>query len=74
MVNWSSVKPYALAAPQAIALCLFLVFPIALIAVVSFWEFNGYAMTPAFTLNNYAGIFTSDVTLKTYLNTFKFVG
>ena len=30
-------------------------------------------MVPAFTLDNYRGILTSDVTLKTYLNTFKFV-
>ena len=73
-MNWSTLKPYVLAAPQALALGLFLVFPIALIAVVSFWEFNGYSMTPAFTLDNYRGIFTSAVTLKTYLNTFKFVG
>ncbi|MEM9979923.1 MAG: ABC transporter permease, partial [Cyanobacteria bacterium P01_D01_bin.2] len=28
----------------------------------------------AFTLDNYIGIFTSDVTLRTYLNTLKFVG
>jgi putative spermidine/putrescine transport system permease protein len=42
--------------------------------VVSFWQFNGYSMVPAFTLDNYIGIFTSDVTLKTYLNTFKFLG
>ena len=72
--TWTNVKPYFLAMPQAIALGLFLVFPIVLIGVVSFWEFNGYSMTPAFTLDNYIGIFTSDVTLKTYLNTFKFVG
>ncbi|MEM0980521.1 MAG: ABC transporter permease [Cyanobacteria bacterium P01_H01_bin.58] len=70
---WTILKPYLLATPQAIALSLFLIFPIALIGVVSFWEFNGYSMTPAFTLDNYIGIFTSDVTLKTYLNTFKFV-
>jgi putative spermidine/putrescine transport system permease protein len=71
---WNTLKPYVLAAPQAIALALFLVFPIVMIGVVSFWEFTGYSMTPAFTLDNYIGIFTSDVTLKTYLNTFKFVG
>ncbi|MEO1093848.1 MAG: ABC transporter permease [Cyanobacteria bacterium J06638_28] len=70
---WIILKPYLLATPQAIALSLFLIFPIALIGVVSFWEFNGYSMTPAFTLDNYISIFTSDVTLKTYLNTFKFV-
>lgn len=72
--SWTVLKPYVLAAPQAIALAVFLIFPIALIGVVSFWEFNGYSMTPAFTLDNYVGIFTSDVTLRTYLNTFKFVG
>ncbi|MEM9906771.1 MAG: ABC transporter permease [Cyanobacteria bacterium P01_D01_bin.44] len=72
--TWTTLKPYLLATPQAIALAVFLVFPIALIGVVSFWEFNGYSMIPAFTLDNYIGIFTSDVTLKTYLNTFKFVG
>ncbi|ESA36416.1 abc transporter permease [Leptolyngbya sp. Heron Island J] len=71
---WTNLKPYFLAMPQALALGLFLIFPILLIGVVSFWEFNGYSMTPAFTLDNYIGIFTSDVTLKTYLNTFKFVG
>ena len=71
---WTTFKPYVLATPQAIALSLFLIFPIVLIGVVSFWEFNGYSMTPAFTLDNYIGIFTSDVTLRTYLNTFKFVG
>ena len=72
--TWTTLKPYLLATPQAIALALFLIFPIALIGVVSFWEFNGFSMTPAFTLDNYIGIFTSDVTLRTYLNTFKFVG
>ncbi|MEL6384224.1 MAG: ABC transporter permease [Cyanobacteria bacterium J06626_18] len=72
--SWTTLKPYLLATPQAIALSLFLIFPIALIGVVSFWEFNGFAMVPAFTLDNYIGIFTSDVTLRTYLNTFKFVG
>lgn len=71
--TWKALKPYVLITPQSLIFLLFLVFPIALIGVVSFWQFNGYSMTPAFTLDNYLGIFTSDVTLKTYLNTFKFV-
>ena len=53
---------------------MFLLFPIVMIGVVSFWEFTGYSMVPAFTLDNYIGIFTSSVTIKTYLNTFKFLG
>lgn len=72
--TWIRLKPYLLATPQAIALAVFLIFPIMLIGIVSFWEFNGYSMTPAFTLANYKGILTSEVTLRTYLNTFKFVG
>lgn len=59
--------------PQATVLLIFLVFPIALIVIVSFWQFNGYAMTPAFSFENYVNIFTSKVYLDTYMNTVKFV-
>ncbi|MGB7248344.1 MAG: ABC transporter permease [Phormidesmis sp.] len=71
--SWKTLQPYLLAAPQALILFMFLVFPIAMIFIVSFWQFNGYAMTPAFTLDNYVGVFTSSVSLSTYLNTFKYV-
>ncbi|PZV16096.1 MAG: ABC transporter permease [Leptolyngbya sp.] len=71
--TWKKLKPYALITPQTLVFLLFLVFPIVMIGVVSFWEFNGYSMTPAFTLDNYRGILTN-VTFKTYLNTFRFLG
>lgn len=71
--NSKALQPYLLATPQTLVFLLFLIFPIAAIVVVSFWNFNGFAMTPGFTLNNYLGIFTSRVYLATYLNTFKFV-
>jgi len=71
--TWKTLKPYLLISPQTLVFMLFLVFPIVMIGVVSFWQFNGYSMVPAFTLDNYRGILTSDVTLKTYLNTFKFM-
>lgn len=70
--NSKALQPYLLVAPQTLVFLLFLVLPIAAIIVVSFWNFNGFAMTPGFTLNNYLGIFTSKVYLATYLNTFKF--
>ena len=70
---WKTWQPYLLVAPQALVLLLFLVFPILTIFVVSFWSFNGYSMTPGFTLDNYIGVLASKVTLATYLNTFKFV-
>lgn len=72
--NWKSLQPYLLVAPQTLVFLLFLVFPIVTIFVVSFWSFNGYSMTPGFSLSNYLGIFTAKVYLATYLNTFKFVG
>ncbi|MBE9065734.1 ABC transporter permease [Leptolyngbya cf. ectocarpi LEGE 11479] len=71
--TWKSFQPYLLATPQTLIFFMFLVFPIFMIFVVSFWEFNGYAMTPAFSLENYKGVFGSSVTLATYLNTFKYV-
>ena len=66
-------KPYSLVTPQTLALLLFLVLPLGMIGVVSFWQFNGHTMTPAFSWENYLGVFTTDVTLKTYLNTLKFL-
>jgi putative spermidine/putrescine transport system permease protein len=70
--NAKSLSNYLLVTPQTLIFLLFLVLPIAAIFVVSFWNFNGFAMTPGFTLDNYLGIFTSKVYLSTYVNTFKF--
>ena len=73
-MSWKTLQPYLLVAPQTLIFLLFLVVPILLIGVVSFWGFNGFAMVPAFTWDNYIGVFASDVVLKIYLNTFKYVG
>jgi putative spermidine/putrescine transport system permease protein len=70
--NTKFLSNYLLVTPQTLIFLLFLVLPIAAIFVVSFWNFNGFAMTPGFTLDNYLGIFTSKVYLSTYVNTFKF--
>lgn len=71
--TWKTFQPYLLATPQTLIFLMFLVFPIFMIFVVSFWQFNGYAMTPAFSFDNYVNVFTSQVSLSTYLNTFKYV-
>ncbi|MDP3795614.1 MAG: ABC transporter permease [Polaromonas sp.] len=67
------------AMPLTAVFVLFFLIPLALILMVSFWDFNEYELLPGFTLKNYLSIFegcgnTSDlcVTFKTYLSTFKF--
>lgn len=66
------VTPYLLVAPHALILAAFLVVPIASLVVVSFWQFNGFSMIPAFSFDNYREILTSPAYLLAYLNTFKF--
>lgn len=67
------------AAPLGAVFALFFLIPLALILMVSFWDFNEYELLPGFTLKNYMAIFdgcgnTGElcVTFKTYLSTFKF--
>ena len=67
------------AAPLSAVFVLFFLIPLALILMVSFWDFNEYELLPGFTFKNYLAIFdgcsnTGElcVTFKTYLSTFKF--
>lgn len=69
--NLKAIQQYVLITPQVLVLLLFLVLPILTIIVVSFWNFNGYTMTPGFTLDNYKELFTPTY-LTTYINNFKF--
>ena len=70
------------AAPFAAVFVLFFLVPLALILMVSFWNFNEYELIPGFTFRNYLAIFEGCstltdhgdfcVTLSTYLSTLKF--
>lgn len=71
------------AAPFTLVFALFFLVPLALIGMVSLWDFNEYELIPDFTFKNYATVFegclasmagSEDlcVTLKTYLSTLKF--
>jgi putative spermidine/putrescine transport system permease protein len=68
------------AAPFALVFLAFFLVPLALTVMVSFWEYNEYAITPAFTLQNYHDVFEGClsrlpdlcVTFKTYLSTLRF--
>ena len=70
------------ALPLTAVFVLFFLIPLALILMVSFWDFNEYELLPAFTFKNYISVFEgcgalSDsgemcTTFKTYVSTFKF--
>ncbi len=70
------------ALPFSAVFVLFFLIPLALVVMVSFWEYNEYEILPAFTWANYADIFQGCgsltdngdlcVTLSTYLSTLKF--
>ena len=65
------IQQYWLITPQVLVLLIFLIVPILMIVVISFWNFNGYTMTPGFTLENYKDILNPTY-FTTYLNNFKF--
>ncbi|BDT70021.1 spermidine/putrescine transport system permease protein PotB [Comamonadaceae bacterium OS-1] len=74
-----SLSAWWQATPLTAVFAVFFLVPLALILMVSFWDFNEYELLPGFTFKNYIAIFdgcgnTSEmcVTLKTYLSTFKF--
>lgn len=63
---------YLQATPLALILGAFLLLPILMITVVSFWDYDFAQMYPDFLSMNYAETLGSWVTWKTYLNTLKF--
>ena len=58
--------------PLVAILALFLIGPIFIIIVVSFWDYTEYSLVPDFVLTNYLELFESKVTYKIYFNTIKF--
>lgn len=69
---WRAAVAYLQVAPLAGVFAAFLLFPIALIVVVSFWDYTEYAIVPDFILRNYVEVLGSAVTWKTYLSTLRF--
>jgi len=66
MIGWLQ------AAPLAIILGGFLVIPIMMIVVVSFWGATEWSIYPAFQFDNYEFLFSSWVTYSVFLKTFKY--
>lgn len=72
LLNPKNVTAYWQAAPLTLALLAFLVFPITVITIVSFWDYNEWSIIPDFIFDNYEYLLTSKVTWMAYLNTFKY--
>jgi putative spermidine/putrescine transport system permease protein len=66
------LAPYLQALPLTLILGAFLLIPILMIAVVSFWDYDFASMYPDFVTFNYTDTLGSWVTWKTYLNTLKY--
>ena len=63
---------YLQATPLFLILGFFFLLPIAMIGIVSFWDYDFAGLYPAFLTTNYTDTLGSWVTWKTYLNTLKF--
>jgi putative spermidine/putrescine transport system permease protein len=66
------VAGWLMAAPLTFVLVGFLVLPIAMIVMVSFWKATEFSIIPAFVFENYEFLLGSHVTYKVFFNTFKY--
>ena len=63
---------YLQATPLALILAVFLLIPVATIVIVSFWDYNEFALIPDFILTNYQDALGSPVTWRTYFATIRY--
>jgi putative spermidine/putrescine transport system permease protein len=59
-------------APLAAVLIVFLLLPMVVLVVVSFFDYDSVQIIPAFEFTNYVDVLTSSVTWRTYLNTLRY--
>ena len=69
---WPAAVTTLQALPLAAILGGFLLLPIAMIVIVSFFDYDSVRIIPDFVLTNYTELLGSDVTWRTYLNTIKY--
>ena len=53
-------------------LVVFLLIPMCVLVVVSFFDYDSVQIIPAFEFTNYTDVLGSSVTWETYLNTFRY--
>jgi putative spermidine/putrescine transport system permease protein len=64
--------PYLQVLPLTLVLLVFLGIPLAMVVVVSFFDYDMFDIIPEFTLRNYIELFQSGLTYDLYLSTFKY--
>jgi len=64
--------PYLQVAPLAVVFFFFLVVPMTMVLVASFFDYNMTGLVPTLTLDNYVSLLTSRNTFYLYLETLKF--
>jgi putative spermidine/putrescine transport system permease protein len=64
--------PYLQILPLTLVLLLFLGVPLAIVVVVSFFDYDIVSLIPTFTLENYIELFRSGLTYDLYLSTLKY--
>lgn len=72
IMNSRHLTGWLLASPLVLVLILFLILPICLIVVVSFWQSTAFSIVPAFSFENYEFLFGSSVTYAVFFNTVKY--
>ncbi|UWQ19083.1 ABC transporter permease [Jannaschia sp. M317] len=68
----NSILGWLMALPIMAVLVIFLVLPIIMIVIVSFWQATEFSIIPAFDFENYEFLFGSNVTYRVFFNTFKY--
>lgn len=68
----SRIAPYLQVAPLAFLMLTLVGIPLVTVVMLSFWEFDGITVYPAFTWANYVEVLGSPVTLNLFLATLKY--
>ena len=67
----ATAVPYLEVAPMAVVFFCFLVAPMTMVLVASFFDYNMTGLVPTLTLHNYSSLLTSRITFALYLETLK---
>jgi putative spermidine/putrescine transport system permease protein len=68
-IRSTSLAPYLQVAPLALVLLVFFGIPLLVVVAVSFFDYDEFGIYPAFVLEHYSDLLTSNLTLRLYWNT-----